>query len=328
MFVGVDLGGTKTRAGVVKQDGSVVGTSSVPTPGSKGAADVLQAVVHLVRDLVERLDVSPLAIGVGGTGVMDARHGRVVGSTLAITGWAGTEIVSRLEDDFGVPVYLDNDVNCFGIGEYLYGAARGSGSVLAVTVGTGVGGAIITEGTLWRGVHSSVGEIGHIPLLAFSDRMCPCGRFGHLEAVSSGPAMVDRFAGTGGKATDFRGVVTAAQNGGPAARSVINEGAATLGAVLAGLANAFDPELLVVGGGVTSAGHTYWAPLTRAYHDALLPVCADTPMVRAQLGDNAILVGSACLAVAELGHSSTRLRRLDAPNDETTKRHEREQTQC
>ena len=294
-WLGVDIGGTKTRVGLVDADHRVLDVGEAPTPARDGPRAVLEVVAGLARALGGQ-GAGVAACGVGTAGVVDPAAGTVVASTDAIAGWAGVPIVQQLSGLLGLPVRVDNDVNAFALGEAAGGAARGRAHVLAVTVGTGVGGAFVLRGRLWRGAHHNAGEIGHLPVPGFGDRRCSCGAGGHLESVSAGPAMAASYRRLTGDAVGFPEVARRAEAGDGAAVEVVEEGGGVLGQLLAGLVNAVDPEAVIVGGGVAAAAGRYWAAAQRQFGHHLLPAVAGVPMLAARLGSDAVVVGAAELA--------------------------------
>lgn len=295
LCLGVDIGGTKTRVGLVDADHRVLDVREAPTPARDGPRAVLGVVAGLGRALGGRR-ADAAACGVGTAGVVDPDAGTVVASTDAIAGWAGVPLVQQLSALLGLPVRVDNDVNAFALGEAAGGAARGRAHVLAVTVGTGVGGAFVVHGRLWRGAHHNAGEIGHLPVPGFGDRRCTCGARGHLESVSAGPAMAARYRRLAGDAVGFTEVARRAEAGDGPAAEVVEEGGGVLGQLLAGLVNAVDPEVVVAGGGVAASPGRYWATAERHFHRHLLPAVAGVPLLPARLGNDAVVVGAAELA--------------------------------
>ncbi|HEV8649154.1 MAG TPA: ROK family protein [Actinomycetes bacterium] len=325
--LGVDIGGTKTRVGLVAADHRVLDVREAPTPARDGARAVLEVAAGLAGELRSRPG-QVAACGVGTAGVVDAASGTVVAATAALRGWAGTPVARELAARLGLPTYVDNDVNAFALGEAAAGAAAGGAHLLAVTVGTGIGGAFLLDGRVWRGARHHAGEIGHLPLPGLGDRLCPCGASGHLESVAAGPAMAARYralvgvgspgpragaspdvgqargsrgeatapAGASGQALAFVDVAARAERGDALAAEVIDEGGGVLGLVLAGLVNALDVESVVAGGGVAQPGGRYWAAAERRYHRHLLPAVAGVPLLPARLGRDAVLVGAAELA--------------------------------
>jgi glucokinase len=295
LCLGVDIGGTKTRVGVVTAGHRVLEAREAPTPVRDGAAAVLGVVAALAQELRGRH--AELAVcGVGTAGVVDPAAGTVVASTNALTGWVGARVGPELRSRLGLPVHVDNDVNAFVLGEAAAGAARGRGHVLAVMVGTGVGGAFLLDGRLWRGAHHNAGELGHVPVPGFGDRPCSCGGSGHLESVAAGPAMAARYAELAGEARPFAAVAELAEAGHRPAAEVVDEGGRVLGELLAGLVNAVDPEVVVLGGGAARPGGRYWSQAQRHYRRHLLPAVGDVPLLAAELGRDAVVVGAAELA--------------------------------
>jgi glucokinase len=295
LCLGVDIGGTKTRVGLVGADHRVLEVREAPTPARDGPRAVLGVVATLGRDLGGRR-AGVAACGVGTAGVVDPSAGSVVAATDALAGWAGLPLARELTALLGLPVRVDNDANAFALGEAAGGAARGRAHVLAVTVGTGIGGAFVLQGRLWRGAHHNAGEIGHLPVPGFGDRPCACGAGGHLESVAAGPAMADRYRRLAGDAVSFAEVARRAEAGEAAAVEVVEEGGGVLGQLLAGLVNAVDPEAVVVGGGAAAPAGRYWAAAERHFHRHLLPAVAQVPLLPAGLGRDAVVVGAAELA--------------------------------
>lgn len=295
--LGADVGGTKIAVGLTGPDGTLYGRNTVPTPAQEGPAAILDAVAAALVPARAALPegVSAAGIGVGTGGVVDHATGRVVSATSLLAGWAGVPVAEELETRTGLPVRVDNDANALALGEVRFGAAAGMESVLFAAVGTGVGGALATHGTLLRGSFHCAGEIGHLPAAAAAGLPCSCRRTGHLEAVTSGPGIARLYARRGGAELDLRDIVQRAESGDELARRTVADGAAWLGSALGGLANAFGPRAVVVGGGVADIGPLYWDALEPALRAELLPACAGLTVRPAQLGNGAAVVGAAAL---------------------------------
>ncbi|MDR7303550.1 ROK family protein [Haloactinomyces albus] len=293
---GIDIGGTKTAAALVSIDGEIVKRVETPTPAAQGSASVLRTAADLVADL------GPFgAVGVGSAGVVDHATGTVRSATDALPGWTGTDIRGELRRLLRVPVTADNDVHAHALGEHWQGAARGFDTVLAVTVGTGVGGSLIVGGGAHHGAHSAAGHLGHLPTPAAAGRRCPCGAGGHLEAVASGPALLSEYvARTGTSVSELAEVAARARAGDPIATEVLAGGAAAVGAVIGGVVNLLDPDVVVVGGGVAGSGAVWWSRLRPAVEAELLPALSGVSVVPAELGADSALVGAARLAWEQL----------------------------
>ncbi|GAB3838473.1 ROK family protein [Kribbella italica] len=292
---GVDIGGTKLVAALISADATIVVRATATTPASNGPSAVLAAVTALVRQVSAGQDLA--AVGVGTAGVVDPDRGVIVGATNAIDGWAGTNLGEELRAHLGVPVRAVNDVSAFASAEHHYGAARGARDVIAVMVGTGVGGALIVNGAPVHGRNAAAGHLGHLEAAAASGRACPCGRDGHLEAVASGPAMTAEFARRSGEEVrDLREVVRRADSGDLVARQVLAQGAAALGATLGGLVNTLDPDVIVLGGGVLDSGDVFSRPLADALSGTLIPAVGAPCLRQSQLGADAVVIGAAAIA--------------------------------
>lgn len=295
-IIAVDLGGTKTTAGVVDADGQVRHCTTVATPASEGRDAVLAVVVTLVRDLAQAAPQCQ-AVGIGTAGVVDPVHGVVTASTDSIAGWAGTHLAEHVTRSTGLPVQVVNDVVAWLHGERAHGAARGRSNVLAVTVGTGVGGALLVDGHVARGYRDIAGHIGHLTAPAAAGRRCSCGRTGHVEAVASGPAMSAEYARRAGTtAVALPDVVRREAAGDDLAREVLADAGTALGEALGGLANAVAPELVLLGGGVVEGSATFMQALTRTLPLTTIPALGDVTVVAAALGGDAALVGAAAVA--------------------------------
>lgn len=295
--VAVDIGGTKTAVAFVAPDGEMSGRSEALTPGQQGPDAILDTVAGLVADLLDSGNGAVAGIGIGTAGVVDAVGGRIVSSTDTLRGWAGTDvragIRARLDVGPGTIVVVHNDVDAHALGEAWLGAARTAASTLLVAVGTGIGGAIIVDGSLRTGSHHAAGEIGHIPVPGADELTCPCGRQGHLEALASGVAIALRYEALTGVQCTAREVIERAAAGEAAAARIVQAAASGLGRAIAGLVTAIDPDCVVVGGGIAASGPAWWNPMITACRAELIDVLAAVPIVRAELGPAAALFGAA-----------------------------------
>ena len=307
--IGVDLGGTKTAAGVVSAAGEVLFSETIPTLNRDGGEAILDATAVLVSGLMERARTQGLEVslvGVGSAGVIDAGRGVVVSATDAILGWAGTELRAGLAGRLALPpesVRAVNDVHAHALGEAWTGAAAGTASSLLVAFGTGVGGSFVQAGRPVLGHRYVAGHVGHVasPFAYIRGRAlaCVCGSAGHVEAVASGPAILEAYLRLGGSphVPDTRAVFVRAHDGEPAAAAAIGDAAAAAGQAVGGLANVLDPELVVVTGGLADAGELWWKPMESALRAELLSPLAGLPVRRAALGNTAAVIGAASLVL-------------------------------
>ncbi|MBE3550039.1 MAG: Glucokinase [Brockia lithotrophica] len=279
--VGIDVGGTQIKGGIVREDGTILRFRNVPTPREGGEA-VLEALVDLIRSLLG--DGEEVAfVGVGVPGWVDGRSG-VVGHAPNLK-WRNVPLRERLARELPFPVAVENDANVALLGELWRGAARGAEWVLFFALGTGVGGAILAEGKLLRGARGFAGEFGHIPVRREGGLLCSCGKRGCLETEASGRAIArrGREAAETGRSPylaevlaregriSARHVATAASEGDAAAREIFVQAAEALAFVAGGLVNALNPERIVVGGGVSRAGEVLFTPLREALPRYALP---------------------------------------------------------
>ncbi len=277
-FLGIDIGGTKIAGATVTLGGTVVTRLTRPTPAREGGARVLATALEVARAI---LTPDVVGIGVGTGGQVDPRRGVIVSATDLLPGWAGTDVKTAFQDAFKLSTSVDNDVNALAVGEARFGAARGRQSVVFLALGTGVGGALLVDGRLHHGAHGAGGEFGHLLLTMDPDaRRDGGGHVGTLEAYASGPGLAR----------------TRAEVGGDAAEAVRRTGE-FLGFGLVSLANALDPEVIVIGGGLAALGDALLDPARRVLRARALPGPAQCPVVTAALGPDASTIGAACLAM-------------------------------
>ncbi len=308
LYIGVDVGGTKVLAGEVTETGAVVRTALRRTPGRRvDVAVVEDALTEAVLDVADGRPVA--AVGLAAAGFVDAAGERVMFAPHLP--WAGDPVRARLSERWGTRVALDNDANCAALAESAWGAAHGASSALMLTMGTGIGGALLLDGRLLRGAQGMAGEFGHMQVVP-GGRACECGQSGCWEQYSSGNALV-RFARLRlgaeptvltelcrGQAEQLTGpmVTAAAEDGDLVARAAFASVGEWLGVGLAGLVAAFDPQVVVVGGGVSAAGDRLLDPARIALENAVVGAGhRQVPAVlTARFGPEAGLVGASLLA--------------------------------
>jgi len=273
--VGIDIGGTNIVAGTVAEDGSeLLGLVSEPTFPEQGADAVMTRIVKLTRASMAAARGKDIAgVGIGSPGPLDTKTGVVL--LTPNLGWTNFPLRDRITQALGLPATLDNDANCAIFGEWWRGAARGANHVVGLTIGTGIGGGIVLGGEVYRGASDIAGEIGHMTIDS-TGRLCKCGNYGCLEAYASGPAIAARAVegirpgadtslpkyvkGDLAKIT-AQLVYEAAHDGDEYAQEVVKDTAKFLGAGVASIINIFNPEVVVVCGGVTLAGDRLFEPL-------------------------------------------------------------------
>lgn len=303
VVVGLDLGGTKIAAALVDARGeSASEVVTIPTPARQGRVAMVQAICYLVRRLAGGVQAGNrriVGIGIGSAGVVDVSSGTIVAATDAISEWAGTPlrdlVAAQLADLGDIPIFVENDVHAYASGEAWRGAGAGASPLLVAAVGTGVGGALVIDGQVLRGAHHLAGEIGHMPVRGAEAEPCTCSLVGHLEAVCAGPQVLRRYLALGGDSavTDTRQIAEHARDGQLLAVRVFRDSATVMGVALAGLSAVFDPQLVIVSGGLADAGDLWWTPMEASFRAELRPALAGLPIVRAQLGTSAPIIGAA-----------------------------------
>lgn len=313
LVLGIDLGGTKILAGVVDEQNRIMSRAKEATPAREGPVALRDALVLAGRDALQVAGIGPdrlAAIGIGSPGPLDVDAGVIRSSpNLNVTDFP---LKGTLEEAFGKPVVVQNDVRVGGYGEYKLGAGRGYRDVLAAFVGTGIGGCLIRDGRIVTGVTGNAGEIGHLIVKANGPK-CGCGRKGCLEAVASRTAITRRVhkAIKKGASTQLREVVksktsrlkskelsSAYRSGDPVAVHEVDRAARFLGLALGGLINVFGPEIIIVGGGVTEALGAPFVDLVRnaARSQAMADPDRKVRIEQAELGDDSGLLGAALIA--------------------------------
>ncbi|MBG7704778.1 ROK family protein [Streptomyces sp. MC1] len=297
LFAGVDIGGTTTQVVLCDDDLAVVDRDERTTPAASGGQAMIDAALGALSLLLRRTRGRLAGVGVGAAGVVDSVTGRILVASDSFRGWSGFPVTAAVEDALGVPAFLDNDVNAFLSGEVSSGAVQGEPDVLGIALGTGVGGALWTDGRLFAGPHGAAGEIGHIP--GFGDLPCTCGARGHLETLASGRSIGARYADRTGRRLTAREVADAAGQGDEDALAVYRAAGAGLARAVVMTAGLVDITTVVVGGGVSRAWHLL-EPALRAQLTEESPVSGHpVRLVRARLGADAVPVGAAARARLE-----------------------------
>jgi len=312
ILLAVDIGGTNHSVALVGEDGAVIEKERRPTDRAGGRRWMLRQLEATCRCLIEKASERPAACGIGFGGPVDFPK-QVIQRSMHVGGWSGFRLAQHMAAVLGMPCVMDNDANTAALGEYAYGAGRGSRSMACLTVSTGVGGGLVLNGEMYRGPRSFAGEFGHTPLVP-GGPPCACGSRGCVESVCSGDALGKaarlearrqprawsaalRQAG-GPRAIEAKSVFDAARRGHPAARALVLRYCDDFGRGLAGLIALLDLDCVVLGGGVSMAGNTLFAPLRRAIARHMPPFLPRAwRCLPAALGPNYVLCGAAQLAL-------------------------------
>jgi glucokinase len=312
-IVGVDVGGTNVVVGAMPLDGSrEYAVRSRPTHAHLGQEGVADRIAEMINEVIQLTGQETRAaredfigVGIGSPGPLDRERGVVI--VTPNLGWRDFPLRDAVSRRVGLPATLDNDANCATVGEWWCGAARGARHVVGMTIGTGIGGGLILNGSLYHGASDAAGEVGHTTIDG-TGRRCKCGNYGCLEAYASGPAIAERAAealagdeesllrtlvdGDLSRIT-ARTVYEAATRGDSLAREVVRETARFLGTGVANLVNIFNPDVVVLAGGVTDAGDALFEPLrAEVRRRAFRPAVEACRIVPGALAGSAGVVGA------------------------------------
>ncbi len=309
-IIAVDLGGTNIRVAHFPTSAPPpIKQTKVPTRASEGPQAVIDRIILAIEGHIQSGDGN-FCIGVGAPGPLDPIQGIVLEAP-NLSGWENIPLKSILSEHFHVPVAVGNDANVAALGEWRFGAGRGTQHMIYLTLSTGIGGGVIIDGKLLLGAHGLAGELGHMTIEP-DGPICGCGKQGHLEALASGLAiariaeellakdndstLAEQFSNAG-KLTAFD-VGQAAMAGDALARLIISQVGEIIGRQLASLAHAFNPEIFVLGGGVSQIGDILFNPIRSALLEhAMHPRYVEhIRVLPAALGDDAGLVGAMVLA--------------------------------
>jgi glucokinase len=318
----LDVGGTKLAAGVVARDGTVQSFCQISTAVDEGPTAVAKRLLDLGEQAAAEAGLpvgtgtagrstAPFAaVGVGCGGPLDPETGVILGPP-GLPGWDSVPLGRLVAERFGRPTYVENDATAAALGEYRWGG-WGVESLVYLTVSTGFGGGIVASGKLFRGAARQGGELGHV-VVDWQGRQCGCGARGCAEAYVSGTSIARRAAeaaaGTtstlAGLSVTAKDVAEHAQAGDPVARAVWDETTAMLGRMVAVLINVCEPQLVVLGGGVTRAGAQLLDPVRdAALRQAMPPAARACDVVLSRHGDAVGVLGAAAIAYERLGESS------------------------
>ena len=306
---GVDIGGTTVKLGYFDTEGNVLDKWEIPTRkednGSRILPDVAASIEKKIKDAgIDRKDVA--GVGVGAPGPVDSEG--VIYKT-ANLGWGVFSIKETLENILKLPVMAGNDANVAALGEMWKGGGQGYKDLVVVTLGTGVGGGIIVDGKIVAGAHGAGGEVGHACVEPEEEAVCNCGNHGCLEQMTSATGIVrlaKKYLASHdtpsslrerGESISAKAVFDALKEGDAAAEAIVQEFSEYLGRALAVFACVVDPEVIVVGGGVSKAGQILIDGVAKYYREAAFIACKDTPIVLASLGNDAGIYGAAKMLI-------------------------------
>lgn len=293
--LGVDLGGTYIKAAVVTADGEIIFRTQVETPPKRSTESVADAMISLIGELL-REHPAISGVGIGAPGLVDKNH-EIIRESPNFPEWKNIPLKRLIESDIHLPIALDNDVNCFALAEQRWGAGRGFDHLLALAVGTGVGGAVILNGRIYRGSTGAAGELGHISVDLWGPR-CSCGNYGCVERylgnrwfVAAAQAALDNDA-----LETPEEVSRLAQSGDQDAIRFLENRGEILGVACVTLINIFDPEAIIIGGGTAQCGEPFFRGIQRAIEERVYRSLRENiRILPAQLGTIAGALGAALI---------------------------------
>ncbi|MBQ6555878.1 MAG: ROK family protein [Firmicutes bacterium] len=310
LYLGIDLGGTNITAGLVDETGKLIDKRTTPTMNGRSAEDILDDMAALCEKLIaeNELDLKDVkSLGIGLPGLLDKKKGVLVYANNL--NFDGVNVVKEMKKRIKLPVYIENDANCAAIGENTCGAAYGDKNVIYVTLGTGVGAGIILDGKVFDGAFGGGGEAGHMVIVADGE-LCTCGRKGCWEAYASASALRREgriaaakypssriFQKVDGdiRLIDAKTVFDAADEGDEAAMNIVHDYQIYVAIGLVNLVNIFQPEAIVIGGGICARGSKLTDPIVEILNTRVYGGKLKTKIVVATLGNDAGIVGAAML---------------------------------
>lgn len=308
LYIGVDLGGTKIYTAIANERGEILNEEIVLTEANKGPEQIIEKMISSIKKVSTGINLTNIkAIGIGSPGPLDVKKGLIVSPpNLPIRNF---NVVEAIKNEFQLPTFLDNDANAATLGEYIFGAGKGCENMVYITASTGVGGGAILNGKLYRGSTSNALEIGHTTVKP-NGRVCGCGNHGCVESMSSGiyiEKMARDSVSSGMETTlsqyetlSAKEVFTEATNGDVVANQILSETLSYLGIAVANCANIFDPDKIVIGGGVTNGGPIVFEKINEEMNARCLgPIRENCKVEKAQLGGKAGVVGAIALALVE-----------------------------
>ncbi|WP_418790971.1 ROK family protein [Phosphitispora sp. TUW77] len=306
--IGIDLGGTNIKGALLDLNGEIIEKKETPTLSDAGPEAVVNRIGGMItelEDLARRTGNRVAGVGIGVPGQPEREKGEVIFAPNLY--WRNVPLAKYLYRNTGLPIFLENDANVAALGEHWRGAGRGSVNMVMVTIGTGIGSGIILNGQLYTGASGAAGELGHV-VIESDGPQCSCGRRGCLETLTSATAMVRmaREAMDSGIKTvlskeenlEAKDIIMAARDGDRLALEIAEKSAYYLGIGLGNIINILNPDTIVIGGGVSGAGHLFLDPLCRAARDNCLETAGSIVRIAAaQLGNDAGFVGAAKLVL-------------------------------
>jgi glucokinase len=311
--IGIDIGGTNIPCALVNSDGKILKTIYKKTPNSSKPEELIDSIKSSIDEIKTYFEekypsFNLSGIGLGAPGALDLQKGTIITSP-NLKNWKNIPIVEMLKKACNIPVYMDNDANLAAIAEHWLGAGKGFDNLIMLTLGTGIGGGIIINGQIYRGSHGTAGEIGHMTIIE-KGAQCACGNYGCLEAYASANATLKRalndlktneessLKNIDPKELSTKEIYIHAKKGDDFSKKILEESGRYLGIGIASLANIFDPDIIIIGGGFCEA-EEFLIPsaISEAKKRSFKTVIDKLIISKAKLGNDAGIIGAAKLSL-------------------------------
>ncbi len=296
--IGIDIGGTAVKYGLLTEDGEILESGEFPTEAERGVKNLFE---NICRVIDRYLSKEIIGIAVSGTGQIDGSIGKVIGGNPIIPGWIGTNLVEKLEKKYTLPAVLENDVNCAALGEKWLGAGKEVDDFICLTIGTGIGGGIVSNGDIFRGDTCVAGEFGHIQIEKNGEQ-CLCGKKGCYERYASATALVRMVKEKTGKELNGKEIFELEKSGDNVIREIVDGWVDYFTDGLSTITYIFNPHLIVVGGGVTKQGDYLLSRIWKSLNTKLGENYKKNLKIKfAELGNNAGMLGAEYLLLKKIG---------------------------
>lgn len=291
-FIGVDIGKTKVAVGIITQNGKIVAKDRLPTNMERGGEAIIDQCRMLIQQMLRVPDINPKCIGIGSSGVVDHKRGIILSSG-SIPSWENIKIKKLFEKEFGLPVFVDNDVHVAALGEHFFGAGQGANTSVFIVVSTGVGICTIQNGKVWHGTHNLAGQIAHIPLFDNGKT---------VNDIFSGKGISDNASKLLGYNVTTKEVFRLASEGHKEIQQIVEQAVEGAALMITWVQNSIDPNIIILGGGVAISEESFIHSIKLKAEEHLIKYRAQLPkgldIVRAKLEDDAGIVGAAAMCIS------------------------------
>ncbi len=300
--VGIDIGGTSIKHGLCSGDGDLICWDSVDTQADAPKEKILDSLAEILKTnlrIADQKKIGVSAAGIGTPGSVDIQRGFLMGATPNFVYWRDVPISEYLVKKSNVPVFVDNDANLMAFGEYMFGAGKDKKDVICITLGTGIGGGIIIDGELYRGSYYSGAELGHMTI-HYAGRKCNCGGIGCFEKYASASALIEDYNSLKPPTPcrNTKQIFKLYYKGDPLAKKAVDQYITYLGAGLSSIINIFNPQIVIIGGGVSEAGEDFIQKVKETTrHRTMSTSFNKVEIAAARLGNRAGMLGAAAFAL-------------------------------